>query len=86
MMYGWQPPGWVTSLLVSDARNQKKTGWDQTQDLQNTSHMLLSLSHWAHGRGEAHKLHIAALRGGLGQIPTLMRNNLNVVSSYICSK
>ena len=32
--------------------------------------MLIPLSHWAHGRGAAHKLHIAALCGGLSRIPT----------------
>ena len=32
--------------------------------------MLLPLSHWAHGRGATHKLHVAALCGGLSQIPT----------------
>ena len=32
--------------------------------------MLIPLSHWAHGRGAAHKLHIAALCGGLSLIPT----------------
>ena len=42
----------------------------RTQDLPDTSQMLLPLSHWAHGRGAAHKLHIAALCGGLSQIPT----------------
>ena len=32
--------------------------------------MLIPLSHWSHGRGAAHKLHIAALCGGLNRIPT----------------
>ena len=30
--------------------------------------MLIPLSHWAHGRGAAHKLHIAALCGGLSRL------------------
>jgi len=36
----------------------------QTQDLLNTSQMLIPLSHCAHGKGARHKLHVAALCGG----------------------
>ena len=39
-----------------------------TQDLMNTSQMLLPLSHWDQSRGAWHKLHIAPLCGGLSQI------------------
>ena len=51
-------------MTVSDAERereklnpQKKNSRIQTQDLLNTSQMLLPLSHWAHGRGAGHKLH-----------------------------
>ena len=34
----------------------------QTQNLLNTSQMLLPLSHWAQSRGAAHKLHAACVK------------------------
>ena len=34
------------------------------------SQMLLPLCYWAHSKGATQKLHIAALHGGLSQIPT----------------
>ena len=44
--------------------------------------MLLPLSHWTHCRGTGHKLHVAALCGGLSWIPT---NSLSLNGSYVAT-
>ena len=72
-----------TSLVtVSDAEREREREREKfnpqkipgpagiwTPDLLTTTQMLLPLSHWAHCRGTAHKLHLAALCGGLRWIP-----------------
>jgi len=74
-------------VIVSDANRerensnpQKNSGTSWAKQLLNTSLMLWPLSHWTYGRGARHKLHVAALCGGLSWIPN---DSLSLNGSYV---